>query len=146
MLTLVNRHFEVAVFTASQKLYADVILDYIDPTGELIQHRLYRDSCIKNNDNNIYLKDLRIIRNVPMKNKVLVDNAVYCFGQHLSNGVPITPFKEDKSDREFISLMRFLIRIGSMDDIRVALSDAFSFEDMANKEKYNFSSFIKYYE
>lgn len=35
-LEFCNKYFEVIVFTASHKFYADVILDYIDPTGELI--------------------------------------------------------------------------------------------------------------
>ena len=35
-LEMVNKHFEVIVFTASHKLYADAILDYIDPTKTLI--------------------------------------------------------------------------------------------------------------
>ena len=38
--------FEVVVFTASVKSYADAILDYLDPENTLIHHRLYRDSCI----------------------------------------------------------------------------------------------------
>jgi len=33
LLTDVNKYYEVAVFTASHKWYADVILDYIDPKG-----------------------------------------------------------------------------------------------------------------
>ena len=79
MLREVNKYYEVAVFTASHKWYADEILNYIDPTGELIQHRFYRESCIKTEDN-VYLKDLRIIENVQMKDMILVDNAVYGFG------------------------------------------------------------------
>ena len=35
MLKEVNKYYEVVVFTASHKWYADVILDYIDTTGEL---------------------------------------------------------------------------------------------------------------
>ena len=35
-LEKVNEDFEVVVFTASHKWYADVILDYIDPEGKLI--------------------------------------------------------------------------------------------------------------
>lgn len=79
MLREVNKYYEIAVFTASHRWYADVIIDYIDPTKTLIQHRLYRDSCIKTDDN-VYLKDLRIIANVDMKDMILVDNAVYGFG------------------------------------------------------------------
>jgi TFIIF-interacting CTD phosphatase-like protein len=36
ILECANKHFEVCVFTASNPGYADTILDYIDPTGELI--------------------------------------------------------------------------------------------------------------
>lgn len=79
MLNEVNKYYEVAVFTASHKWYADEILNYMDPTGELIQHRFYRESCIKTEDN-VYLKDLRIIKNVDLKDIILVDNAVYGFG------------------------------------------------------------------
>ncbi len=74
-----NKYFEVCVFTASNKEYADTILDYIDPTGTLIQHRFYRESCIKTTDN-VYIKDLRIFRNVHLKDIIIVDNAVYSFG------------------------------------------------------------------
>ena len=69
----------MCVFTASNQEYADTIIDYIAPTGELIQLRFYRDSCIKTTDN-VYIKDLRIFKNVALKDIILVDNAVYSFG------------------------------------------------------------------
>ena len=34
MLKEVNKYYEVVVFTASHKWYADVILNHIDPNGE----------------------------------------------------------------------------------------------------------------
>jgi len=37
-LEMAAKHFEVVVFTASVKNYADAILDYIDPDNELIHH------------------------------------------------------------------------------------------------------------
>ncbi len=52
----------MVVFTASHKAYADVVLDYLDPTRQLIQYRMYRDHCIRTPDG-IYVKDLRIIAN-----------------------------------------------------------------------------------
>lgn len=38
-----NKKYQVAVFTASHKFYADVVLDYLDPKRELISFRMYRD-------------------------------------------------------------------------------------------------------
>lgn len=32
----VNKYYEVCIFTASIKTYADVIIDYLDPTKELV--------------------------------------------------------------------------------------------------------------
>ena len=146
ILKEVNKYYEVGVFTASHKFYADEVLNYIDPTGELIQHRFYRDSCIKTEYEIQYIKDLRIFKNVDLKDIILVDNAVYCFGVQLSNGVPMTPFKEDKSDEEFVSLQNFLVRIHDEPDVRVALRHAFGLEDLFSKEKYNFDGFIEYYD
>ena len=72
-----NEDFEVIVFTASHRCYADVVLDHIDPTGELIHHRLYRESCVLMEG--IYIKDLRILDNRDLKDIVIVDNAAYSF-------------------------------------------------------------------
>ena len=56
-----NEYFEVVVFTASVKEYADAILDALDPSNQLIHHRLYRESCILReglDENKFYVKDL----------------------------------------------------------------------------------------
>ena len=37
-----KKNFQVIVFTASHQVYADAILDYIDPMRELFSERLYR--------------------------------------------------------------------------------------------------------
>ena len=49
-------------------------------------------------EGNEYIKDLRVFKNVDLKNILLVDNAVYSFGQQLDNGIPIASFKEDPED------------------------------------------------
>jgi CTD small phosphatase-like protein 2 len=78
-LEMVNKYFEVVVFTASHKYYADVIIDYIDPENKYVQHRLYRDQCIPTKDG-VYIKDLRIFKNRDLKDLIIVDNAIYSFG------------------------------------------------------------------
>lgn len=75
-LKAANELFQVIVFTASHKWYADTVLDFLDPTGELIQYRLYRDSWYKTEDN-VYIKDLRIIRNRELKDMVIGKLSTY---------------------------------------------------------------------
>lgn len=103
----VSKYFQVVVFTASHKSYADVVLDYLDPNKELIEYRLYRDSCMLT-DEGVYIKDLRIIKNRNLQDLVIVDNAVYSFGFQLDNGIPILPFYDDKNDEEMLHLVYYL--------------------------------------
>ena len=105
------------MFTASTPQYADSIIDYLDPSRELIQHRFYRNTCFKS-ESGEYIKDLRVFKNVDLKNILLVDNAVYSFGLQLSNGIPIASFKEDPEDREFIYLIPHLDACAEYDDVR----------------------------
>mmetsp|Transcript_32997 Transcript_32997/g.32698 ORF Transcript_32997/g.32698 Transcript_32997/m.32698 type:complete len:393 (-) Transcript_32997:230-1408(-) len=82
-----SAEFEVIIFTASQKCYADVVIDFLDPTGEFVHHRLFRENCI--NVQGVFIKDLRILANRRIQDIVIVDNAAYSFGYQLDNGVPI---------------------------------------------------------
>lgn len=91
----------------------------------------------------MYVKDLRIIDNVDLKDMILVDNAVWSFGDQLSNGIPIIPFKFDKTDEEFIYLKNFLRDIHECVDLREPLKAAFSLE---NPSQFKFEDFIEYYD
>src|SRR5438552_90153 len=99
--------FEVIVFTASHSCYANVVLDYLDPKNQYIQHRLFRESCVVT-DEGIYVKDLRVLANRNLQDVVIVDNAAYSFGYQIENGIPIVPFYENKSDQELRYLTPYL--------------------------------------
>ncbi len=45
-LDKIGKHFQMAVFTASDSLYANPVIDLIDPEGKYFAARLYRNNCI----------------------------------------------------------------------------------------------------
>ena len=129
----VNKHYISIVYTASHKIYADSVIDYFDPTGELIKYRLYRNNCIRTKmlDEFIYVKDLRIFNDRRMENIVIVDNSMYSFANQLSNGILITSFFNDRKDMELINLGNYLVNcLVNVKDIRTENEKFFKFESM----------------
>ena len=121
-LQTVARMFEVVVFTASQKVYADKLLDLIDPKKNLIQHRLFRDACLCVQGN--FIKDLSVLDR-DMQKVVLVDNSPHAYGYNVNNGVPILSWFDDERDSELLKLVEFLKRIEAADDARHVVRDQF---------------------
>lgn len=58
-LEYLQSYYEMAIFTAAEQEYADLILDVLDPEKTFFYKRLYRQHCVKIDD--VYIKDLRII-------------------------------------------------------------------------------------
>ena len=128
-----NEFYQVIVFTASHQSYADVVLDFLDPHHELIQYRLYRDSCVQTEDG-VYVKDLRIIANRDLKDLVIVDNAVYSFGFQLDNGIPIIPYYEDAKDEELLHLVYYINCLASFEDVREQNRKAFQLRELDSSQ------------
>ena len=123
----------MVIFTASEKSYADAILDLIDPFNQYFDARFYRESCIETTVNcggSSYLKDLRIFANRSLADLLLVDNAVLCFALQLNNGVPILPFFADRADDELLHLAYYLESIAECEDVRACNREAFGLLEM----------------
>lgn len=71
-LERVAEMFEVIVFTASQSIYAEQLLDIIDPDQRLISRRFYRESCVFSDGS--YVKDLSILGQ-DLSKVVIIDNS-----------------------------------------------------------------------
>ena len=104
----VNKYFEVGIFTASVKEYADAVISFLDPENKLIKFRLYRNNCINYNDA-FTVKDLRIFKNVDLKKIVLLDNSMYSFAAQINNGILINSFINDKEDNELFNALNYLV-------------------------------------
>ena len=109
--------YEILVFTAGEKDYADHILDYIDPDKKIFTKRLYRQDCIL--VENFYVKDLDIILDRDKKNIIIVDNSIVSFAFDLDNGVPINSYMgTEVDDKELLFLYSFLEELADQSDVR----------------------------
>lgn len=119
----VRGKFETVIFTASQRVYADKLLDILDPTHELIQHRVFRDDCTCVEGN--YLKDLAVLGR-DLSSTVIVDNSPQAFAFQLNNGIPILSWFESDDDRELYKLIPLLDVLATCTDVRPILCNKFA--------------------
>ena len=101
-----SEFYQLVSFTASDQVYADTILDFIENLGVNFSARLYRNHCIETNFG--LIKDLRIIQNRSIKDMILVDNSALSFAFNVTNGIPILPFFDDEQDEELKHLSFYL--------------------------------------
>jgi len=71
--------YEIVVFTASSKDYAEAVVKKIDPNNKYIDFVLVREDCMVTR-NGFYLKDLRILKGRQMEHMIIVDNLPHSFG------------------------------------------------------------------
>jgi Dullard-like phosphatase family protein len=128
ILAEVSKYFDVGIFTASVKEYANAVIDYLDPNKEMVKFRLYRNNCINVNDR-IYVKDLRIFKGVNLKDIFLIDNSIYSFSAQLTNGILINSFYNDKNDIELYNVLGYLLNfLLKADDVRIINEQFFNFQ------------------
>jgi len=122
-LHLVAQMFEVVIFTASESVYAEPLLDKLDPDRKLISRRFYRESCTFSNGS--YTKDLTIF-GVDLAKVVIVDNTPQVFQLQVNNGIPIKSWFDDPADVELMELLQFLATLVDAKDVRPIISKNFN--------------------
>ena len=121
----IKKKYFLIIYTASHQSYADSVLNYLDPKKEIFDLRLYRNNCtIINFENKIYyIKDLRIFKDVSLKDMVIIDNSVLSFAFHLENGIPILPYYNGEEEIEMQNLCKLLLKLAEYDDIKTQLNE-----------------------
>ncbi|KAF8024576.1 hypothetical protein BT93_F1678 [Corymbia citriodora subsp. variegata] len=114
--------FNVVIFTASQSIYAEQLLDILDPHQKLISRRVYRESCTF--CDGTYTKDLTIL-GVDLAKVAIIDNSPQVFRLQVNNGIPIKSWFDDPSDCALVSLLPFLETLVEADDVRPIIARRF---------------------
>lgn len=119
-----SRHYEIIIFTAATKCYAEQIRKVLDPTDSIIAHLLDRQFCFNpnkgsSNENKLpFIKDLRKL-NRDLSQTILLDNSIYCFWYQINNGIPIVSYnKEKRDDSELLKVQNYLLGLVDEKDVR----------------------------
>ena len=125
------------IYTASDQSYADSVINHIDPMKEFFKYRLYRHNCVKliTENGTLYVKDLRIIKNVRLENMIIIDNSVLSFAFHLDNGIPILPYYSNKEDIELNFLKGYLTKLAQYDNLTVHNGSTFKLRNLLEETK-----------
>ena len=124
------QEFDLVIFTASDKQYANEIIDFIEKDKKYFKMRLYRNHCLFI-EPGLYIKDLRIFSDYKnIEDIIILDNSLFSFANQLNNGILITSFFYDLNDTFLENVKCYLEYIKIQKDIRLMNKESFRFEEI----------------
>ena len=104
-LEVMNKYYEIIVFTASTESYAKHLVDIFNKDEKIVQYCLAREYTTFVNDQE-HFKDLRIL-NRDLEKTFILDNTPLVYSYNVNNAVPISTYKGGKDDKELFALIPF---------------------------------------
>ena len=125
-LQKMKEHFNLVLWTAGTQEYADHVVDWLDPAGEIFYRRMYRQHCTFDSCINNYVKNLQHL-GIDLSKVLILENREAAYMYQPKNGVPIVDFKGDGGDREFLcgTYESILIEASKKNDLRDGISEEF---------------------
>ncbi len=109
-----SKFYEVVIYTASLSIYADPLLDEIDPNN-YANYRLFREHCTFYN--NAFVKDLSQLGR-DLKDVLIVDNSPASYALQPENAMPILTWIDDPNDNKLFQLAPILELLSKVYDVR----------------------------
>ena len=134
-LLKIKTKYYIIMYTASHQSYADSVVNYLDPNKEIFDLRLYRNNCtiVIFEGKTFYIKDLRIMKDVSLRDIVLIDNSVLSFAFHLDNGIPILPYYNGEEEIEMQNLCKLLLKLAECDNIQAQIHNLIDLKSYSRK-------------
>ncbi|SCU97642.1 LAMI_0F10792g1_1 [Lachancea mirantina] len=114
--------YDLVIFTASMKEYADPVIDWLEGSfpGRFSQ-RLYRQHCILR-DGVGYIKDLSLLSHSAPTDVFIVDNSPVSYAMHVDNAIRVEGWISDPTDTDLLNLLPLLQALRFTTDVRYVLS------------------------
>jgi Dullard-like phosphatase family protein len=120
-LDIIQYHYDLHIFTASVREYANPLIDYLDPKGVIFRSRWFRDSCVHYSQGQ-FIKNLSVC-NLDLSQTVIVDNSPISFAHNRENGIPVESYvgAGSRADAGLLTLLPFLEALAHTTDVRSTL-------------------------
>ena len=125
-LETMSQHYEISIFTAGIKPYAEGVVAMIDPERKFISNIYSREHCTECKYGHV--KEISKLGR-SLKDVVMVDDCVGMLSFDLDNYIPILEFNDRRDDdEELLELSDFLIYLKDFEDIREPLKNYFRWD------------------
>lgn len=134
-LHAVSSKYETHLFTAGQQVYAQSILQHLDPDNSIFANCLYREACTYDPLMKAHVKDLGQHFPDSIHKTVLVDNNHLSFLANPQNGILVTNFFDDPKDTTLLAVLDLLQELEQEQDVRPLLDERFQLSDFLKKRQ-----------
>ncbi|KAJ8901419.1 hypothetical protein NDN08_007265 [Rhodosorus marinus] len=117
-LMTVAMWYDVYIFTAAAREYADPLVNMID-VGGVVKGRFFRDSCLTTKLGSV--KDLSLVQN-DLRKVLIIDNSSVSYALQEDNAVPISTWTHDPLDEQLLNVLPLLENLANVADVRSILS------------------------
>lgn len=119
-LKQVSAWFNLVIFTASVKEYADPVIDWLESERKYFAKRYYRNHCTLREGQG-YIKDLSSV-DKNLSHMIIIDNSPISYAWHESNAITVEGWINDASDTDLLNLIPLLKSLRYTTDVRTILA------------------------
>ena len=131
-LCTLSPYYDITVFTSATRIYAQKIINQIDPKRKYIRRLMAREDCrrAKQEGGNGYIKGINLLHgNKDKKDIFIIDDLILNWPHDISNLIPIPPFFGNMRDNQLTWIMNYLLYVRYSQDATMVNPLYFNLEE-----------------